>query len=84
MTVKEWREQNPETGCFMYYAADAGSFGPKGGSVYGSREVTARFEIILISSCRLSCPQPHDVPVLYVWDPIVCRGPRPLPEEALA
>ena len=30
MTVREWREQNPETGYFINYAADAGSFGRKG------------------------------------------------------
>ena len=81
MTVKEWREQNPDTGCFMEYAADAGSFGRKGDTVYGSREVTGRMEVIRVSTRRLTFPEPHDVPVLHVWDAIVCRGPRPDPEE---
>ena len=77
MTVKEWREQNPDTGYTMVYAADAGSFGRKGGSVYGSREVTGRMEVIAIETKLLTFPQPVEFPVLHVWDPIICRGPRP-------
>lgn len=77
MTVKEWREKNPDTGCYMEWAADAGSFGRKGGSVYGSREVTGRLEVISISTRYISVPEPHDVPVLHVWDSIVCTEPRP-------
>lgn len=84
MTVKEWREQNPDTSCFIEYAADAGSFGRKGDTVYGSREVTGRMEVIRITTRRLTFPQPKDYPVLHVWDPIVCRGPRPDPEEVEA
>ena len=81
MTVQEWRDKNPETGYFINYAADAGSFGRKGDTVYGSREVTGRMEVICITTRHLTFPQPHDVPVLHVWDPIVYRGPRPDPEE---
>ena len=84
MTVQEWREQNLDTGCFIEYAADAGSFGRKGATVYGSHEVTGRMEVIYITSRRLSWPKPHDVPVLHVWDPFVCTEPRPDPEEVEA
>lgn len=77
MTVKEWREQNPDTSYTMVYAADAGSFGRKGGSVYGSREVTGRLEIISIEMKTLRFPKLQTFPVLHVWDPIICRGARP-------
>ena len=70
-TVKSWRKQNPDTGYTMVWAADAGSFGRKGGSVYGSNEVTDRFEIDRIEIHRLSYPEPHDFPVLHVYDPVV-------------
>lgn len=72
MTVKEWRAQNPDTSYTMVFAADAGSFGRKGGSVYGSKEVTGRMEVIDIEMRRLEYPEPHDFPVLHVWDPIIC------------
>ena len=81
MTVQEWRDQNPETGYFINYAADAGSFGRKGATVYGSREVTGRMEVIRVGSRFIAVPEPHDVPVLFVWDPFVCHCPRPDPEE---
>lgn len=76
MTVQEWRDKNPDTSYTMVYATDAHSFGRKGGSVYGSREVTGRMEVIDIEMRRLGFPEPHDFPVLVVWDPIVCD---PLP-----
>ena len=57
MTVKEWREQNPETSHTMVWAADAGSFGRKGHSMYGSREVTGRLEIIRIEMTQLKYPE---------------------------
>lgn len=72
MTVKEWREKNPDTSYTMVFAADAGSFGRKGHSVYGSREVTGRMEIVRIEMKQLKYPEPHDFPVLHVWDSIVC------------
>lgn len=79
MTVKEWREQNPDAGYTMVWAADTlGGFGRKGWSVYGSREVTGELEIIEIETRRLTFPKPHDFPVLHVWSPIVCS---PLPEK---
>lgn len=81
MTVKEWREQNPDISYTMVFAADAHSFGPKGGSVYGSREVTGRMQVISVEMQRLRFPEPHDFPVLHVWDPIVCD---PLPEGTQA
>lgn len=71
MTVKEWREQHPDTSYTMVWAADAGSFGRKGGSVYGSKEVTGRLEIIKIEMKQLKYPEPHDFPVLHVIDPVV-------------
>lgn len=73
MTVKEWREQNPDTSYTMVYAADARSFGRKGGSVYGSTEVTGRMEIVDIEIHQLRFPEPHDFPVLHVWDSIICE-----------
>lgn len=72
MTVKEWREQNPDTSYTMVWAADAGSFGRKGGSVYGSNEVTGRLEIVEIEPRQCKYPEPHDFPVLHVFDEIVC------------
>lgn len=77
MTVKEWREQNPDAAYTMVWASDAGSFGRKGGSVYGSREVTGRLEVVDVEMKQLSFPEPHDFPVLHVWDEIVCVGPKP-------
>ena len=71
MTVKEWREQTTYSSYTMVWAADAGSFGRKGGSVYGSNEVSDRFEIVSIDVQKLSFPEPHDFPVLHVIDPVV-------------
>lgn len=81
MTVQEWREQNPDTSYTMVFAADAHSFGHKGDSVYGSREVTGRMEVISVETQRLRFPEPHDYLVLHVWDPIICD---PLPEGTQA
>lgn len=79
MTVKEWREQNPDATYTMVWAADTlGGFGLKGHSVFGSREVTGRLEVIEIEMKRLAFPEPHDFPVLHVWDPVICK---PLTEK---
>lgn len=80
MTVQEWRDRNPDTGCILVFATDAHSFGRKGGSVYGSREVTGRMQIVEIESQHFSFPVPHECPVLHVWDPIVC-DPLPAAKE---
>ena len=61
MTVQEWREQNPDTSYTMVFAADAHSFGPKGGSVYGSREVTGRMQVISVEMQRI-CRRPSGFP----------------------
>lgn len=81
MTVQEWREQHPDTSYTMVWAANAHSFGPAGGSVYGSKEATARMQVVSVETQRLSFPEPHDFPVLHVWDPIICD---PLPEGTQA
>ena len=82
MTVQEWREQNPDTSYTMVWASDTlGGFGRKGWSVYGSREVTGRMEVVKIEMERLKYPEPHDFPVLHVYDPIMCV---PLAEEEKA
>ncbi len=73
MTVKEWREQNPDVSHTLVFASGAGSFGHKGGSVYGSTEVVGKMEIVDIEMHKLSFPEPHDFPVLHVWDSIVCE-----------
>lgn len=78
MTVQDWRDQNPDTAYTMVYAADAGSFGRKGGSVYGNREVTGRMEVIEVEKRKLMFPVPRDFHVLHVWDSTVCREPRPI------
>lgn len=37
MTVREWREQNPDKNCTIVWAADThAGFGKKGWSVYGN------------------------------------------------
>ena len=77
MTVKEWREKNPDTAYTMVYASDAASFGRKGMSVYGSKEATAHFTIVDIEIRQVLFPHPHDFPVLHVWDKIVCTEPCP-------
>lgn len=71
MTVQEWRDQNPDTSYTMVHAYDAGSFGRKGSSVYGSKEVTGRMEVVEIKMRKLTFPEPHDFPVLHVFDPII-------------
>ena len=73
MTVKEWREKNPDTTFTMVWAADThGGFGRKGDSVYGSREVTGRLEIVNIEMRKLRFPEQHDFPVLHVYDDLLC------------
>lgn len=67
MTVKEWKNANPDRGYTCIWAADAHSFGHKGGDVYGDKS-----QCIVIREESRPLTRDPDFVVLHVWHPIVC------------
>ena len=64
MTVKEWKEQNPDTAFTMIWAADSlGGFGKKGWSVYGNADSC---EVIRVDEPHQN-GNPWSMKQLHVW-----------------
>lgn len=67
MTYNEWRNANPDRGYTCRWAANAHSFGPKGGDVYGDKS-----GCIVVREEPSPLSRDPDFVILYLWHPICC------------
>lgn len=65
MTLKEWKEQNPDASFTTVWAADTlGGFGKKGWGAYGNCDDC---DVIRVETKQLQQPRGEEFKILYLW-----------------